>query len=252
MTGGASGIGAAVVELLLKIGAIPIVLDLNSPHVDEVEFIAVDLADAASIDAVVARLDDRYDGLCNIAGLPPTAPPEKVIAVNYLGCRLLTAKLSSKLSPGSAIVNLASSAGRGWKENYTALLPLLAADTPERAAALCTDLGIDEHSSYFLSKQALIAWTCRDWNKFDRQGLRINCVSPGPVDSPILPDFVEMLGERARFALAAGGRAGKPGEIAPLVGFLLAPESSWIKGTDLAIDGGYGAVSTFRDLDATN
>lgn len=66
----------------------------------------------------------------------------------------------------------------------------------------------------------------------------MNCVSPGPVDTPILKDFLETLGERAAQDAHIMDRPGNPADIAPVVLFLLSDGSGWIRGTNIPVDGG--------------
>ena len=75
-------------------------------------------------------------------------------------------------------------------------------------------------------------WTWRD------RGIRINCISPGPVETPILPDFLETLGERAEEDMRVMDRPGRPTDIAPLVAFLCSDGSQWIRGANIPCDGG--------------
>jgi NAD(P)-dependent dehydrogenase (short-subunit alcohol dehydrogenase family) len=65
----------------------------------------------------------------------------------------------------------------------------------------------------------------------------MNCVSPGPVDTPALRHFIETLG-RARRVMDLMDRPGRPEEIAPVVAFLLSEESDWIRGANIPVDGG--------------
>ena len=92
--------------------------------------------------------------------------------------------------------------------------------------------------NYFFCKELLIVWTMLNrWTWRDR-GIRMNCVSPGPVDTPILPDFIESLGKRAEEDMRVMDRPGTPEDIAPLVAFLCSDTSAWIRGANLPCDGG--------------
>jgi NAD(P)-dependent dehydrogenase (short-subunit alcohol dehydrogenase family) len=196
VTGAASGIGAETAALVATHGARVISVDINRPTNVVGDFIQADLSDRASIDRLVAALPKGAHGLANIAGLPPTRPAEAVVAVNLVGLKYLTTQLVPKLADGAAIVNLASLAGLGWpdaKESITASANLDFGDV----AAFCKAHEIVGPRSYFFSKEALIVWAMQNrWTWRDR-GIRMNAVSPGPVDTPILKDFIETLGARA-------------------------------------------------------
>ena len=83
-----------------------------------------------------------------------------------------------------------------------------------------------------------MVWTMQNrWTWRDR-GIRMNTVSPGPVDTLILKDFIETLGERAQEDMKVMDRPGQPADIAPLVAFMLSDMSTWMRGTNIPIDGG--------------
>jgi NAD(P)-dependent dehydrogenase (short-subunit alcohol dehydrogenase family) len=66
----------------------------------------------------------------------------------------------------------------------------------------------------------------------------MNCVSPGPVETPILPDFLETLGERAEEDMKIMDRPGQPQDIAPVITFMCSDGSAWIRGANIPVDGG--------------
>lgn len=237
VTGAASGIGAATARLVRGWGGRVLAVDRHEPAELVDGFFRADLSDRASIDAVAAALPAGAHGLANIAGLPPTRPAAEVLRVNLVGLKHLTRQLVPKLAPGAAIVNLASLAGLDWPEAVSAIRAgeELGFDEVE---AFCDRHGITGARAYVFAKEALIAWTIRQrWAWRDR-GIRMNAVSPGPVDTPILPDFMASLGAKTVAVMAAMDRPGRPEEIAPAVGFLLSDASAWISGANLAVDGG--------------
>ncbi|WP_217284121.1 SDR family oxidoreductase [Brucella pituitosa] len=84
----------------------------------------------------------------------------------------------------------------------------------------------------------MIVWTLQNrWTWRDR-GIRINAVSPGPVETPILADFVKTLGARVEEDMRVMDRPGRPSDIAPVVAFLLSDGSRWIRGVNIPADGG--------------
>ncbi len=237
VTGAASGIGAATAELVASQGAKVISVDIHRP-VDIVgEYIHADLADKASIDRLVVALPEGAHGLANIAGLPPTRPPEDVLAVNLVGLKYLTTRLVPKLADGASIVNLASLAGLGWADAKEAVDASSKLDFGD-IGAFCKAYDIVGARSYFFSKEALIVWTMQNRWTWRERGIRMNSVSPGPVDTPILKDFLETLGARAEEDMRTMDRAGRPSDIAPVVAFLLSQGSAWIRGTNIPADGG--------------
>ena len=125
VTGGASGVGAALVERLAEHEVW--ILDVQSPTglADAHRFIPLDLSDAQAIDRVVADLPDALDGLANVAGIAQAPQPQTVVAVNFLGLRHLTESLLPRLVPGGRVVNVSSIAGRDWQSRVQWLLPLL-------------------------------------------------------------------------------------------------------------------------------
>ncbi|TGG93382.1 SDR family oxidoreductase [Natronospirillum operosum] len=239
VTGCASGIGLETARLVKYLGGDVLGVDVHKTtrYVDELY--RADLSDRNVIDALVEALPNAIDGLANIAGLPPTAPAAQVLKVNLVGLRYLTESLIPKLANGASIVNLASLAGMGWPESVASIraAETLDFDQVEDFVRL-HGVGNEGGRSYFFSKEALIAWTMKNRWTWRERGIRMNAVSPGPVDTPILGDFIETLGERAAQDMAVMDRPGRPEDIAPVVAFLLSDLSTWIRGTNLPADGG--------------
>ncbi|MGF6093890.1 coniferyl-alcohol dehydrogenase [Pseudomonas sp. 18175] len=237
ITGVSSGIGEETARIAREQGAQVIGVDINPPKVEVDQFIQADLSSQESIDALLAQLPRGIDGLANIAGLPPTQNAERVIKVNLVGLKYLTLNLLPKLADNASIVNLASLAGAGWPDavaSIKAVESLSFADT----AAFCEQHEIIGPRSYFFSKEALIAWTLQNRWTWRERGIRVNAVSPGLVDTPILKDFIETLGARAEEDMKTMDRPGRATDIAPVVAFLLSDGSRWMRGTNLAVDGG--------------
>ncbi len=239
VTGCSSGIGKEIARLVKKLGGDVLGVDVNKSdeYVDEL-YIA-DLSDRRTIKALVQALPTRIDGIANSAGLPPTAPANKVIGVNLVGLKYFTELMIPKLNDGASIVNVASLAGFGWPQ----AIPAIKASESlgfEDIDDFITKYGVtnDGGRSYFFSKEALIVWTMKNrWTWRDRN-IRMNSVSPGPVDTPILKDFLETLGDRADEDRKVMDRPGLPEDIAPVVIFLLSDMTHWIRGTNIPTDGG--------------
>jgi NAD(P)-dependent dehydrogenase (short-subunit alcohol dehydrogenase family) len=225
VTGSASGIGAALME---RIGREAVGLDRHSA-----DFVC-DLSNPAEITAVAASIKAPLSGIAHVAGLPGTADAEAIVAVNLRAPMVLTKALLPKLSPGSAIIAVSSVTALrcDWAmEQLDALIDGGAAPVMEGARA------------YELSKAALNRWAMRQAVELRGQQIRVNTVSPGPVETPILADFEASIG-KDRIAAAAQkvGRHAAPADIADVIAFLLSDDARWINGTDVKADGGYHAV----------
>lgn len=239
VTGCASGIGKEIARMVKLLGGDVLGVDVTKTeeHVDEL-YIA-DLSDRRTIKALVMALPTGIDGIANSAGLPPTAPADKVLLVNLVGLKFFTENMIPKLNNNASIVNLASLAGFGWQQAIPAIKASEHLDFEDVAPFISEHkVGNEGGRSYFFSKEALIAWTMKNrWTWRDR-GIRMNSVSPGPVDTPILKDFVETLGERAEEDMRVMDRPGRPEDIAPVVAFMLSDMTQWIRGTNIPVDGG--------------
>ena len=245
VTGAASGIGAATAAEVQRQGAEVIAVDRNPVEVVATVYQA-DLGDRASIAELVATLPDGVDGIANIAGVPPTAPPADVLRVNLAGLQLFTESMISKLADGASIVNLVSSAARGWQEAIDQIREFESVGWDNISDFLERHPMESDGRSYFFAKEALLVWTMENrWSWLDR-GIRMNAVSPGPVDTPILKDFLATLGPKAQESMAAMDRLGRPGDVAPVVAFLLSDGAAWFRGANLTPDGGLSSYFTMQ------
>jgi NAD(P)-dependent dehydrogenase (short-subunit alcohol dehydrogenase family) len=241
ITGVSSGIGAAAARLMLARGATIVGFDRNPPDVPVAAFHQVDLGDRDDIETCVAGVGHGLHALVNCAGVPPTAHKQAVLAVNFFGLRHFTEAMAPRLAEGAAILNIASLAGFAWRSDMETVRAGLSTSFAE-APAWIAGQALEGGASYFLSKQLVIAWTLWTCQRWRDRGIRINSVSPGPVDTPILPDFIQTLGKRAEDDLKLN-RAGTPDEIAPVIAFLCSDDARWINGTDISVDGGAGAAA---------
>lgn len=246
VTGAASGIGAALVDRLAETGAVVTGLDRYPSRAET--HIELDLADPASIDAALSALPEALDGLANVAGLPGTHAPKTILRVNFLGARRITAGLQGRLRHGAAVVCVSSVTAHRCDWPTAALQAVTDAPDGEALERALAGAG-DGVAAYELSKRLLNHWAAVSLPAFAAQALRLNLVSPGPVQTPILGDFEDSMGKsRIDAAAAIAGRHGAPEEIAAAIAFLLSPAASWINGVDLKVDGGFHALRAAREL----
>ncbi|HEY0501401.1 MAG TPA: SDR family oxidoreductase [Kutzneria sp.] len=233
VTGGASGIGRATAELLAARGAKVAALDINPDQVaDPLVGIRCDVTDDASVRVAVAEAADRFgrlDIVINNAGIGAQgdvaanddAQWQQVLDVNVIGmARVSRAALPwLRQSPSAAIVNTCSIAA--W------------AGLPQRAL-------------YSASKGAVYGLTLAMAADHVREGIRVNAVAPGTVDTPWVGRLLDAAPDPAaeRAALQArqpSGRLVSADEVANAICYLASPLSGSTAGTVLAVDGGmYG------------
>ena len=230
VTGGAAGIGAAVVTRLLEGGANVAVFDLRIDGANEAAFaVETDVADDASVRAAVAAVAERFGGIdivVNNAGIGAQGSVEdatddewaRVFDINVVGiARVSRAALPHlRESQAAAIVNTCSVAAT--------------AGLPARAV-------------YSATKGAVLALTRAMAADHLREGIRVNCVNPGTADTPWVGRLLDSASDPAaeRAALAARqphGRLVAPEEIAEAIAYLASPRNRSTTGTSLAVDGG--------------
>jgi len=244
ITGASSGIGAETARLLRMQGARVVGVDRNPPMITLDGFVQADLSEQAAVDAAVKQLPDRIDALCNIAGVPGTAPVDLVARVNYLGLRHLCQRVLERMPAGGSIVNVSSILGAEWPQRLELHKALAETAGFEAGLAFLARRPVPQETCYQYFKEALIVWTIAQsqaW--FLAHDVRMNCVAPGPVFTPILGDFVNMLGEeRVQKDAHRMKRPALADEVAPVIGFLCSDASRWVSGINLPVDGGLAST----------
>lgn len=250
ITGVASGIGAELARRLRRDGHKVIGYDVHDGAANVDHYIALDLNDPHAIISAANQTPCKLDGLCNNAGVPPRPGMETIILqVNFLGARAFTEAMVPHLNSGASIVNMASRAGHGWRDNLEQVKRLAQLSHSDDVAPFVTKEQIDATRCYNLSKEAMILWTLAITEDMIARNLRVNSLSPGGIATGILDDFKRTFGDQMTRNVERAGRPGEPDEIAAVAAFMLSPFSNWIKGTDIAIDGGMGAFNLADKLE---
>ena len=240
VTGCHSGIGHAVARLLVAAGAEVHGFDIKPAGLALASFAMLDLRDQHSIEAAAASLGGPVDALFNCAGVSHALPAQEVMKVNFIGTRYLTELLAPAMPSGSAIVSVASNGGAGWPQNL-ALLKALTATTSFDAAAAWYEANCEAaRAAYSFSKEALTVWTMQASATLITQGIRINCTTPGAVQTPMLEQIEAMIGAVAIDAVAQpiGRRSSAEDQAWPLL-FLNSAAASYVNGAVLPVDGGF-------------
>lgn len=236
LTGGASGIGKATALLLAAEGARVVVGDINEAGGGalcetaaksglDIRYEKLDLADPASVDAfarsAIAIGGGRVYGLVNTAGWDKVEPflrnsPDlwdKVIAINLMGAVRLTQSIAACMVEANSgkIVNVASDAGR---------------------------VGSTGETVYAAAKGGMIAFTKSLARETARFKVNVNCVCPGPTDTPL---FHAQPDQRIKDALVRAipfRRLAQPEDIGNAISFFLSEKASYITGQVLSVSGG--------------
>lgn len=227
VTGGASGMGRAIVERMARDGWRVVMADHNGELAEretqalraaglDVECRAIDLTDEAAVRAMVQALP-ALAALVNNAGIfderafmdVSSADFRRMYEVNLLAVATLTQEAARKMASGARIVNIASRA-------Y---------------------LGAKNHAHYVASKAALVGYTRASAMELAARGIMVNAIAPGLIDTPLLRALSpERLA--AQLALQPTGAAGKPEDIAHAVAFFASPATCFVTGQVLFVDGG--------------
>ena len=234
VTGGASGIGKATAFLLAREGARVFVGDVDeaggraaategAAERLAVEYLPLDLTDAASIEVFATtahRRAEQVDGLVNGAGWDQIQPflenpPEmwdRIIAINLMGAVRLTRGILPPMVAARAgkIVNISSDAGR---------------------------VGSTGETVYAAAKGGLIAFTKSLARELARYQINVNCVCPGPTDTPLFQRQPERMREALTRAIPFR-RIAQPIEVAQAVLFFLSRRSNYVTGQVLSVSGG--------------
>jgi len=227
VTGGAGGMGLAIVERLARDGFQTVMVDRDGPLAEtetqalreaglDVTCRVLDLTDEAAVRQLVQSLPPLH-ALVNNAGIfderrffeVSNADFRRAYEVNLIAVATLTQEAARTMPAGARIVNIASRA-------Y---------------------LGAKNHPHYVASKAAVVGYTRASAMELAPRGILVNAIAPGLIDTPILraltPDRLAQ-----QLALQPTGKAGRPQDIAQAVSFLVSAQTDFITGQVLFVDGG--------------
>jgi NAD(P)-dependent dehydrogenase (short-subunit alcohol dehydrogenase family) len=242
VTGCSSGIGLATARLLIGLGAQVVGVSNVAADLGAAEFHLADLGDPDSIRATAAKIGGPVHALFNVAGATPMLPPLDIMKVNFLGTRLFTELLVPVIPAGGAVVSVSSDGGYAWRKKLELIREFVAVDGFEEGVAWFEKHADNIQNAYSFGKEALDVWTMQQSAELIGRGIRINTVSPGAVQTPMLEAIEAAYSRQAIDPVEhPSGRRSLPEEQAwPLI-FLNSEAASYVNGADLVVDGGFWA-----------
>jgi NAD(P)-dependent dehydrogenase (short-subunit alcohol dehydrogenase family) len=235
ITGGGSGIGLATARRLASEGASVVVADIDAESgaaaASDVDglFVRTDVTSESDVEALFAAAAETYgsvDVAFNNAGISP--PDDDSILTTGLDAwrRVQEVNLTSVYLCCRAAIPHMQRAGRGSIVNTASFVAVMGAATSQ--------------ISYTASKGGVLAMSRELGVQFAREGIRVNALCPGPVDTPLLQELFATDPERAQRRLVhiPMGRFAKPEEIAATVAFLASDDASFITASTFLVDGG--------------
>ena len=235
VTGGCSGIGLATVRRFADEGAAVVVADLADERGEQVaeevggRYVHCDVTDAEQVQAMVDVVVERYgaiDVAFHNAGISPPEDESILDTDMDVWRRVQEVNLTSVYLCCKAVLPQMRAQGRGSIINTASFVAVMGAATSQ--------------VSYTASKGAVLAMTRELGVQFAREGIRVNSLCPGPVNTPLLQELFAADPERARRRLVhvPMGRFAEPVEIANAALFLASDESSFITASTFLVDGG--------------
>jgi NAD(P)-dependent dehydrogenase (short-subunit alcohol dehydrogenase family) len=241
ITGGGGGIGLASARRLQAEGATVVIADIDeragAAAAEEIGglFVPVDVSDEASVNNLFDTVASRYgsvDIAVNNAGISPA--DDDLIENTELPAwqRVQDVNLKSVYLCCRAALRHMAPAGRGSIVNIASFVAVMGSATSQ--------------ISYTASKGGVLAMSRELGVQFARQGIRVNALCPGPVNTPLLQELFASDPERAarRMVHVPMGRFGEADEIAAVVAFLASDDASFITAASYLVDGGISAAYT--------
>ena len=239
VVGGATGMGAGVVEIVKQAGGDVIVMDRANVDRDDVTFIQCDLSDRDSIEAATDQVTGKIDAHFACAGVADGTPG--IERINFIGHRHQINRLIDKgqIGRGASVGFISSFAGAGWEANLPLVQEYLAITDFDDATKWAQENG---KADYMFSKLAINAYVAGEAFELLKKGIRINAILPGPTDTPLARANADMwLGFASDYRAETGIEPSTPDEQAAALVFLCSDAAAAITGFTLVTDAGYSS-----------
>lgn len=238
VTGGGSGIGAAIAQRFRAAGADVLMADIN-PQAEALAaqwgcaFRRTDVGQPAEMAALCEEAVTRFgklDILINNAGIAASAPiaeadearSERFWRVHILGVQMGIKEAAQRMTAGGSIVNLSSiTAVRGFLQ----------------------------WGEYAATKAGIISLTQTAAVEYGPLGIRVNCIAPGIIDTPMAMNEAPDMVARNANVFTLLGRIGRPEELAAAVHFMASDDASYVTGQTLLVDGGWSTGTSIKGIE---
>ena len=243
VTGAASGMGKATVEMLVDLGAKVYAIDMNECNVDWItKFIKCDLSKKEEIDKAFSEIPEHIDAFFGVAGLSGAKTDYRTtFDCNYTANMYITLNyLKNRMQKGGSIVYCTSTAGLEWKKFKREQNKVVNCKTWEEVQNATEKLANSAPSTfaYMYSKRCLSQFACIQAVEFGKKGIRVNNVLPGSTNTGMKQEFQDMVGSEEGLIAEAGlaGRLATSEEMAMPMVFLNSEMATFISGLDMVVD----------------
>ena len=243
VTGASSGMGKAVTEMLVDLGARVYALDLNKCDVSGIEkYIECNLSLKDNIDKAFKEIPDHIDCFFGVAGLSG-AKTDYITTFNcdFTANKYITLEyLYERMSKGGSITYVTSTAGKYWQNYMKEQTPVIRAlgfegtvDSIKKIASVAP-----ASFAYIFAKRCLSQFSCEQSIEFSKKGIRVNNVMPGATDTGMKDEFQNMAGgeENLKASNGLAGRLATSEEMGYPIVFIGSDMASFISGIDLIVD----------------
>lgn len=234
VTGASKGIGLATITAMEAEGAVVVGIARNRTEDCNFDLRLADVSEKSAVDRVINEVIEQYsriDVLVNNAGIAPLGMVDSISENEW--DRVFNINVKGTYLPSAAVIPFMKKQGKGSIINMSSNYGLV---------------GGLNCAAYCATKGAVVSLTRAMALDYAPFGIRVNCICPGTIDTPIIRDPMKNMSKEEveakmqdRFKRHPLGRIGLPEEVAPGVIYLASDESGFVTGSVLAIDGGYTA-----------
>ena len=252
VTGAASGIGKALCEKLVALGAQVYALDRNKADIEGLSaFVETDLSDKGSIDAafgVLPQVIDRFFGVAGLSGARTSY--WLAFTVNFIANKYMTdTYLEKRIPSGGSIAYVTSCGGLMWEKWRKEYVKVMDCKTWDEMVAFMKSVSPKDGvgvMAYTLSKRAMNYYTSLKAVELGKRGIRVNALLPGSTDTGMKKEFEKMAGGQDNLVKENGGagRLATPQEMADPLLFLNSGMAAFVSGLLLIADMGHNCEKT--------